>query len=55
LSKWKYELPVVCEIDENGYLKDEKTGRYIMDEGNKFFEMDQKELSGAVEMGLILL
>ena len=48
-------MPLICEIDATGYLKEERTGMYLVDEGQNLFELGERELAAAITEGLILI
>lgn len=48
-------MPLICEIDATGYLKEERTGMYLVDEGQSLFELGERELAVAITEGLILI
>lgn len=48
-------LPVLCEIDETGYLKLESTSTYVLDSNDNLFRLTEQEMKEAISMGLILV
>ena len=48
-------MPLICEIDATGYLKEERSGMYLVDEHQDLFELGERELAAAISDGLILI
>jgi hypothetical protein len=55
MNRGGYKMPVRVEIDETGYLKEQKTGMYILDECDNGFELSKEDLSLLQTQGVISL
>ena len=49
------KFPVKVEIDGTGYLKEQATGMYILDEYDNGFELTPQELQVLKTKGIILM